>query len=111
MAFDKMSNHNLYIAAEDIVDLLGADSNEEEIFNILAENNLKPSSQIYFPEVDLPMHSQMSRKNDLIKIEIFFSYARTLYYVVQADYEWWLQQSYGALSLSHTSEKTCVWDW
>ena len=51
VAFDKMSNHNLYIAAEDIVDLLGADSNEEEIFNILAENNLKPSSQIYFPEV------------------------------------------------------------
>ena len=51
VAFDKMSNHNLYIAAEDIVDLLGADASEQDIHMILEENNLKPSSQIYFNEV------------------------------------------------------------
>mmetsp|Transcript_23803 Transcript_23803/g.34084 ORF Transcript_23803/g.34084 Transcript_23803/m.34084 type:complete len:701 (+) Transcript_23803:28-2130(+) len=50
VAFDKMSNHNLYIAAEDIADLLGADASEEDIHMILEENNLKPSSQIYFNE-------------------------------------------------------------
>lgn len=53
VAFDKMSNHNLYIAAEDIADLLGADASEEDITKILEEHNLKPSSQIYFNEVIL----------------------------------------------------------
>jgi Ca2+-binding EF-hand superfamily protein len=51
VAFDKMSNHNLYIAAEDIIDLLGADASEEDVKKMLEENNLKTSSQIYFSEV------------------------------------------------------------
>lgn len=51
VAFEKMSNHSLFITCEDIQDLLGQDASEGEVERILAEVNLPPSSQIGFKEV------------------------------------------------------------
>lgn len=50
VAFDKLSSHNLYISSEDIRDLLGMDGTEIEVERMLAENDLKTSSKIYFDQ-------------------------------------------------------------
>jgi hypothetical protein len=51
VAFEKLSNHNTYISAEDIEDLLGADATELSVRQMLEEKGLDPSAKIFFNQV------------------------------------------------------------
>ena len=71
IAFDKMSNHNLYISCEDIVDLLGEKGSEEEVSRMLEENHLNASSRIYFDQVQTLIWSISTNKLYICKQYIY----------------------------------------
>ncbi len=53
VAFEKMSNHSLFITCEDIQDLLGQETSAAAVEQMLAEVNLPANTQISFKEVPL----------------------------------------------------------
>lgn len=50
VAFDRISSHNACITFEDIVELLGVDSSEGEVADMLKEHGLNRQSQIFFTQ-------------------------------------------------------------
>eukprot|EP01041_Mallomonas_annulata_P004568 gene4568-9079_t len=65
LAFEKMSNHHEFITAADIRDLLGRDSTDEEVDQMLRDMNFTPTSQISYTQMGHTLFTPKRKRNSV----------------------------------------------